>query len=149
MALKQKGIEQNARDKDDIIENIWRKENKSRSDRRDKYLNEAVKKEKRKAWRIAIWLVFFTVVAFVLVNIFDDTINTYITEYEWLSLSLINWGVGILSTIIDSYFIHNLCNWYRNPSFENNKKQSVKIPKELKEITLEDFVAANKAKYDN
>lgn len=144
LALKQKGIEQSARDKDDIIENIWRKENKSRSDRRDKYLNEAVKKEKKKAWIIAIGLVFFTVVAFVLVNMFDTQIATCINKYEWLSLSLINWGIGILGTIVDGYFIHNLCNWYFNPSFANNKKLSVKIPEELKEITLEDFVAANK-----
>lgn len=64
-------------------------------------------------------------------------------KYEWLSLSLINWGIGLLSTIVDGYFIHNLCNWYFNPSFANNKKLSVKIPEELKEITLEDFVAAN------
>lgn len=144
LALKQKGLEQNVKEKDTVIENLWKKENKERAGKRESYLDNAVKREKRKAWGLVAFLVSITIIVFVLLNAFDTQIDNFIESHNLLSKTLINWITGIFSTVLNGYFIHNLCNWYRNPSFANNKKQSVKIPNELKEITIDDFIKQNK-----
>ena len=88
-------------------------------------------------------LALFTFIVFGVINYLDTCISSIIEKSVWLSKSSLNWVITILSTVLNGYFIHNLCNWYRNPTFANNKKQSVNIPDELKELTLEDFIKQN------
>lgn len=158
LARKQRDIEQNAKEKDDLIRKLWEKENKDRSNKRDEYRNEAVRKEKRKAGKYLIWSVIVTIVVFVIMNIFinkyEEAITTYIKENEWLSFLLdnqgeslfvkaVNWILAVPS-LTNIYFITNLLNWYFQPTFANSKRQGVIIPDELREISLEDFIANNK-----
>lgn len=143
LTLRQKVSEDKNKEKDAIIETLWKKENQNRTEKREEYLNDVIKKEQKKARILAIAFILITIGLFVLVNVFDASIKACINKYKWLSISLLNWTIGILSTILDGYFIRNLCHWYCNPSFANNKKQSVKIPDKIKEITLEDFIRQN------
>lgn len=143
LELKQKEFEQTDISKNAIIDTIWKKENKTRAEKKEKYLETFVKKERKKAIIGFALSVVISIIVLCVVNVFSDRIFADDKQPEWFSMSILNTVLGTISAGIIVYFITNMLNWFLRQSFVNNEKQSVKIPIELKEITFDEFIKLN------
>lgn len=139
LATKNKEQEQKLRQ-------LWTIENSNRRDRRDKYITSIINNEKRKAKKtfiisIAVLVIFL---GCLLVAIFIIPSN-----YQLPSTCNIKIISIIISSLLSSFtslwtiFVaRHYYNWHKNPSFEKNKRDLIKLPEEFCEISYSDFISS-------
>lgn len=134
------------RQQDELLCKLWKQDCEKRKESRDKYLNSVVEKEKKKARkgrrRALIILVVFTL-GILGVYFFIPEGKLNIVD-AILSNKLISIVISIFTGLILcgwNYFTwQNYHNWHNNPSFEKSKKDTTPIPKDMKDLTFEDFI---------
>lgn len=153
LEIKEKEFEQHNgqllaenRQKDELLHKLWKQDCEKRKESRDKYLNSIVEKEKKKARKgrrrgLIILGAFILGILGVYFFIPEGKLNVV---DAFLSNKLISIVISISTALILygwNYFTwQNYHNWHNNPSFEKSKKDTTPIPKDLRDLTFEDFI---------
>lgn len=129
------------------LKHLWMTEKKNRSERRKKFINSIILREKQKAKRRFIWSLIALVVVVICL-----CLSIFVIPSDFKFPNLQTWNMKVLS-IVASFMLsfgvsiwtifvaRHLYNWYYNPSFEKNKRDLIIVPEELREIEYEDFIS--------
>ena len=153
LEIKEKEFEQHNgqllaenRQKDELLHKLWKQDCEKRKESRDKYLNSIVEKEKKKARkgrRRALIILGAFILGILGVYFFIPEGKLNVVD-AFLSNKLISIVISISTALILcgwNYFTwQNYHNWHNNPSFEKSKKDTTPIPKDLRDLTFEDFI---------
>lgn len=143
-ALVAKNIEQEQQ-----LRQLWTKENTKRRNSREEYISSIINKEKLKAKR---WFIISLILLVIFIAGLCCTIFLIPSDYQLPN----TWSVKIVSIIASSllsfivtiwtiFIARHYYNWYKNPSFEKNKRDLIFIPEDYQEISFEDFISSVKA----
>lgn len=143
---KEKSLSAVISQKDDTLKNLWKKENQSRSEQREKLKDLAVESGLRHSKRNLIGSVIsFIVIVSIILSLYvflPDTLIAAINElFNFKLISAIFSIITGLAVAVGNVFcILNYYNWHHNPGFRNSVRDEVKIPDELMDITFEDYI---------
>lgn len=126
------------------LRGIWEREMNSRNSRRQIYIDEEIKKWKKKAaaiglsclvllMAVAAWLIYAQVV---------EPSGTPSTLDKLLENKILSIIFTILVSVLNLFTIQYWYNCSRNPAYENNKRQLLNshLPKDLELISYEEYV---------
>ncbi len=135
-----------ARRKDELLYKLWKQDCATRKESRHEYLNSIVEKEKEKSRKCRCWAIV-TLAIFIVILI---SLYFLIPQGTWIAIDkfLSNRFVSIASSIVGGILIfgwnyfawQNYYNWHNNPAYEQSKKETTRIPKDLQDLTYDDFI---------
>lgn len=129
------------------LQQLWTIENNNRRDRRDKYIMSIINDEKRKAKNSFIISIVVLVIFLgcLLVAVFLIPSSDYRLP-NTCSIKIISIIISSLLSLVMSlwtiFVARHYYNWYKNPSFEKNKRDLITIPEEFYEISYNDFISS-------
>ena len=143
-ASEKRRIEDENRQDKMRLKKLWEKENKSREERREKY----IKKELSKWRQIALirFLVgLFLIMGVIVLWLYKCLLPTCETNESISSLIESNWAPSIITLIVGlvNYFtIVHYYNCRNNPSYEINQRSLIEkdIPDDCKSISYDKFI---------
>lgn len=151
-ALKEQGIKLNLenqklreqnKDRNFILEKLWKKENKRHEKEKEMYINQNIDKQRYKAKKN--FIIFISVfVLFVIIDILCFTVFLDKATIEFIN-SIINykcvsWLVGVILAFLGLFTYKDYYNWTRNPSYSVNQRKLITIPDNLKPLEYENFI---------
>jgi len=136
-------------EKDEVLNKIWIKENKDRTNKRTKYLDEIIDKKKKKAKNrmvitIIVTIILIAVLFFLYYFVFTPVIKEWLDKVFENKVTLISIASTIGAGVINYFSISNCYNWSHNPSFEATARAHEPIPEYLKNLSFEEFINAAK-----
>lgn len=136
--------------KDELLKKLWVQECEKRTKVRNEYLDSIVNNEKNKSKKYRNWafvLLFIFIIIILCVYVFVPEGSMSIID-KFLSNKLVSIGVSIFVGLIlcgwNFFAWQNYYNWCNNPSFEKNKKDTTPIPKNMEDLSYEDFIKSIK-----
>ncbi len=149
LTQKQKEIEVQAKEHFTQLQNLWKQENNQRKGQREKYIQDEVDKAKKASKNRFIYgMIIWTVIVVIsVIVICSYPWNNSIPHIETVSFKLIALIISsvasVVTTIWNIFVIRDFYNWYKNPSFEKNKRDLIiqQLPKHFKEISFEDYIS--------
>lgn len=136
--------------KDELLKRFWIQDCEKRTEARNEYLDFFVKKEQKKStkrlyWSIGIFLFIILIVVGtyllapeIILQIIDKAL-----ESKFISL-LASLAISAVIVVWNIITVHNYNNWHNNPTFEKNKKDTIPIPKNMENLSFEDFIKSIK-----
>lgn len=124
-------------EKELILKNLYGKYCQNMSSKREEYLRNVVKREKRNSIICIIVLALIMLVSFISLFFDDALYSRIVTELTGSR----GWGLMlpfVLSVI--EYFIISKAAHFCDPVYVKDYKETVKIPDELNTITYEDYI---------
>lgn len=130
------------------LRQLWAKENNHRRNKRDEYITSIINDEKRKAKK---WFIISLVILAIFIASLCCTIFLIPNDYQLPN----TWNIKIISIIASSllslimsiwtiFIARHYYNWYKNPSFEKNKRDLISIPEDLLNLSYEEFISSIK-----
>ena len=136
--------------KDELLKRFWIQDCEKRTEARNEYLDFFVKKEQKKStkrlyWSIGIFLFIILIVVGtyllapeIILQIIDKAL-----ESKFISL-LASLAISAVIVVWNIITVQNYNNWHNNPTFEKNKKDTIPIPKNMENLSFEDFIKSIK-----
>lgn len=143
-ASEKRRIEDENRQDKMRLKKLWEKENKSREERREKYIQKELSKWRKSALtRFCIGL--FLIMVVIILWLYKCLLPNYETNELISSLIESNWAPSIITLIVGliNYFtIVHYYNCRNNPSYEINQRSLIEknIPDDYKSISYDKFI---------